>query len=532
MPNMWDRDLVAGMGDFQYRKLNMLQVGLGTFGTFLQNLTNPEEEYAPMRWLLSAASNASCTLLGVGVEPIVEHIESLRPALQQLPNAALLQAAIGRQSDKVTVHAITPECYQKYLQEVAPVDRLAFEASMLYFRNMSCVGRDHPELIYWQESLASRFGPVVEMQPVESMSFTYSDVCNMLRFSGVEVLVVDAEGHDCQILQSMVDHCKCKGNESAWPHVIQFESMGHSDKVDGWPAEDSILELLQSYGYLVVCRGVDTQLILDREFSCEARLQRWASEISCFRCGVWGRAGMPYWSSSEGGATCYSCICISRSLGPWAFEWQQLSNSWSLSSLASDGYSLWAVSRNRDIYCCTNGRWEEFLASEAEILSSCCGLQAIRPRQREGVTLLASDAMCHLAASVDYLPLWGADSCGRIRSYSSGPGLWEGLPGTLEQVSASSAAHMWGVDGAHAVCYREGSQGSWVKVSGSLQQVAVSGDGRHVWGVNDYNEVYYRAGHEGNWAQVPGKLTRVAVSHDGSRIWGLDIWGHPWECRL
>ena len=49
----------------------------------------------------------------------------------------------------------------------------------------------------------------------------------MLNFRGTDVLMIDAEGHDCQILQSMIDHCETAGDDSLWPDVIQFETMGH-----------------------------------------------------------------------------------------------------------------------------------------------------------------------------------------------------------------------------------------------------------------------------------------------------------------
>ena len=102
------RILITGVHDFGYQRLNVLQIGLGTFSTFVQNLTTPDEVYYDVKWMLSACSNHSSTILGVGVEPVAEHIECLQPALKKLRRSSLVQAAVGKRLSTTTIYAITP----------------------------------------------------------------------------------------------------------------------------------------------------------------------------------------------------------------------------------------------------------------------------------------------------------------------------------------------------------------------------------------------------------------------------------------
>jgi len=136
---------VFGKSHFQGNRLNILQIGLGTCRTFLQNLTDWEQEDEGVTWLMDSASNKSRTLLGVGVEPVPEHVEWLRQALQHLPNTSLVQAAIGKRSQEVTVYTITPEQYAECLKSADPAEEDAVKRSVLYLRNMSSVGQVHPD---------------------------------------------------------------------------------------------------------------------------------------------------------------------------------------------------------------------------------------------------------------------------------------------------------------------------------------------------------------------------------------------------
>eukprot|EP00416_Gambierdiscus_australes_P036649 CAMPEP_0171105732 /NCGR_PEP_ID=MMETSP0766_2-20121228/63315_1 /TAXON_ID=439317 /ORGANISM="Gambierdiscus australes, Strain CAWD 149" /LENGTH=321 /DNA_ID=CAMNT_0011566663 /DNA_START=11 /DNA_END=973 /DNA_ORIENTATION=- len=284
--------VITGVHDFDQKRLNMLQIGLGTFGTFVQNLTCPSEIYPNVSWLLEASSDSSPGLLAVGVEPVPEHIGRLRPLLQHLPRACLVQAAVGRRNQTVDVHAITRDSYEKYTQTVRPAELKMFDDMVLYLRNMSCVGQAHPEFGRFSMQLEARCGVKVEPQPIQARAVTYGVLARVLRFSGVEVLLVDAEGCDCRILQSMIDHCTQWDNIKAWPDVIQFETMGHSN----WMADSSSRNMeaetcraLESHGYVVACYGSDTQLVRLSALASEPRLQRWVETFRCDQCRVYGQ---------------------------------------------------------------------------------------------------------------------------------------------------------------------------------------------------------------------------------------------------
>ena len=85
-----------------------------------------------------------------------------------------------------------------------------------------------------------------------------------LNFSGCQVLIVDTEGHDAAVFRSMISHCKNRSPEE-WPWLIQFETMGNCDLVEGKGTEWGIINTLVEYGYaLVHFSWNDTQLVLKR----------------------------------------------------------------------------------------------------------------------------------------------------------------------------------------------------------------------------------------------------------------------------
>ena len=73
------------------------------------------------------------------------------------------------------------------------------------------------------------------------MSFSYDDLSRLLCFSGTDVVVMDAEGEDCEILGSMIEHCMGEVNSDAWPNTIQFETM----ETNSGDEEDLMLEELE-----------------------------------------------------------------------------------------------------------------------------------------------------------------------------------------------------------------------------------------------------------------------------------------------
>ena len=119
---------------------------------------------------------------------------------------------------------------------------------------MSCVGDKHPWFQDLSAQLEKEYGVGVRMEAVASQSLSYADLSWLLRIGGVEVLIIDAEGHDCRILQSMIDHCAVY--PGAWPDAIQFETMGLNDMQGSYNTEEHILDLLNKHGYVLACKGV------------------------------------------------------------------------------------------------------------------------------------------------------------------------------------------------------------------------------------------------------------------------------------
>ena len=71
-------------------------------------------------------------LAGVGVEPVPEHVENLRPCLNRLPSVTLVQAAMGRQEQVAPVYALSQETYRRALEQVNPQEAGALSEQLLY----------------------------------------------------------------------------------------------------------------------------------------------------------------------------------------------------------------------------------------------------------------------------------------------------------------------------------------------------------------------------------------------------------------
>jgi hypothetical protein len=60
----------------------------------------------------------------------------------------------------------------------------------------------------------------------------------------------------------MIDHCSKAGRDHRWPDIIQFEAMGHSDKIDGEGSELADIRALAARGYTIAHWSPgDTQMV-------------------------------------------------------------------------------------------------------------------------------------------------------------------------------------------------------------------------------------------------------------------------------
>ena len=283
---------IFGVQDFKGRPVHIVQIGLGTNGTFIQNYANWDKDGDDgLEWILKCVSVVSPKrLTGIAVEPVAEHVQALVPMVKQsLPGVALVQCAIGDEVGESRTHFLSQGAHDELLMTVPWMQRDDLKRDLSYLFNMSSVGREHPNMQYWLKRLKGQYGVQLGVQQTSVDVWTFEKFALQLNFGGCEVLVVDAEGFDVRILRSMIAHCiKREGdeNEDVWPHVIQFETQGHADSLDGTHSEWRIVSELEYYEYtLVYYSYCNTYLARTCELRYNQRVLQWARTLICVRCG-------------------------------------------------------------------------------------------------------------------------------------------------------------------------------------------------------------------------------------------------------
>ena len=295
--------------DFHGEQLHFIQIGFGNNTTFVQNLAGPDDCWSrQVDWLLSACSEMRPEdARGLAVEPVRHHFRAMRRlALQHLRQVQLLQAALGEGPEAGEETEIFVLQDSDELLALLPRGRrrrrLRWQFSFL--ENMSCVGREHPEFESMCRWIQERYGLRPKMIPERVEKWSWATLARQLNFSGCQVLLIDAEGHDASILRSMLDHCE--GRPDEFPEVIQFETRGHCDRVEGSSSELQIIDALQDAGYLLLSFShADTHLVLRSAFQRRRRLRRWASAWACTTC--WRKSRFPYYSCGWHGTYCSPC---------------------------------------------------------------------------------------------------------------------------------------------------------------------------------------------------------------------------------
>eukprot|EP00927_Polykrikos_kofoidii_P012443 TRINITY_DN15360_c0_g1_i5.p1 TRINITY_DN15360_c0_g1~~TRINITY_DN15360_c0_g1_i5.p1 ORF type:complete len:393 (-),score=66.68 TRINITY_DN15360_c0_g1_i5:68-1198(-) len=294
---------------FGGKKLHALQIGLGTFGTFVQNLAGDWEEWdSTVHWLLDSVSESKPSqFLGVAVEPVAEHVRRLRKLTEsRLPHVRLVQTAIGEHESRGTeVHVLTREAHDDLLRTVRPELREELERDLVYLRNMSCVGGSHPLVEQWKGQAWRKYGLDIQLEPLQTDIWSYDQLAKRYDFCGCELLIIDAEGYDAEILRSLHDHCQ--ENEAAWPDLIVFEAAGHCDKREGRKAEEQVIMMLERSGYrLFLKTSTDANLVHRNALERSHRLQKWAQSTVCDKCG--STDAWPF-SFHEQFTLCRTCYC-------------------------------------------------------------------------------------------------------------------------------------------------------------------------------------------------------------------------------
>ena len=112
--------------------------------------------------------------------------------------------------------------------------------------------------------------------------------------------MIDTEGHGTHIIRSVIRHCR--RNPRAWPGLIQFETQGHCDTLEGHGAEWRVIDSLQEEGYLLVGYSYhDSHLAYREALRRDPRLWRWADSWVCDHCMEYQR--FPY-VGAESGVIC------------------------------------------------------------------------------------------------------------------------------------------------------------------------------------------------------------------------------------
>ena len=307
-----DRSYQQGHVEFGGGWVHFVQIGLGTNTTFVQNLVGCWEDWSySIAWLMNAASEQRRGhVCGVAVEPVGHLAQAYQRLAESLPNVEVLQAAISdTDEDNAEVHFLSDEDAEALLSQVAPSMTEDLAKQLVFIKNMSTVGRNHPELKEASDSIEIGFGVRLPLSVQRVDIWSYGRLAQSLNFVGCEILMIDAEGHDASILRSVMEHCR--HYPSAWPWLIQFETMGNCDKVEGNGTEWSIIHQLEDAGYLLVgySHG-NTHMAWQQALRYEKRLQKWVRSWKCKCCQR--RELFPY-VTTRNGVWCQFCLGLRRS---------------------------------------------------------------------------------------------------------------------------------------------------------------------------------------------------------------------------
>ena len=297
------------MINFGGRKLHFIQIGLGTNSTIIQNLAGRHDEYNNITgWILEPCSEKRLEhIRGIAVEPVKELVDALRHTAGRLPQVQLLQVAMGEHEvSGAEVYSLSTEMHGALLKQVHPSKCAQLTTDLEYIRNMSCLGREHPLLPKCREDIEFTYGINLEMLSTQEVQvWTWAKLAKTLNFTGCEVVIIDAEGYDTKILQSLLRYCR--EHQGAWPELIQFETMGHCDRLEFLGAEKEVLDDFKQEGYQVV--GIsdhNSHLVLSSALYKGARLQKWVDSWHCWLCQR--RWELPYIGARDGMIYCRECF--------------------------------------------------------------------------------------------------------------------------------------------------------------------------------------------------------------------------------
>ena len=315
------------MCDYKGKPVHVIQIGLGTFDTFLH------DDAAWIDVLLQATSRrAGDKLKAIGVDPVEESagpLEQLAIAEKQ-HSVSIMLAAVGEESGDVKLFCLPHTARLKMREELEhtmPQDYLTrgrVDRNLAYLENMSSIGSPHHDMyatISETYRLSQTNQELMEVRDVQLV--TYADIIQKHNCPGCEVLIIDAEGSDCAILRSMIHTCTTRA-DAIWPWVIRFETIGHADFKERNGVEELTVQDLQCHGYLLVEAYWDATLVYSPALRKCTRLARWADKhftLRCFTCRSTlypsetsaDDVGKGYSQWGPQGWYCSECCCAQKS---------------------------------------------------------------------------------------------------------------------------------------------------------------------------------------------------------------------------
>jgi len=170
---------------------------------------------------------------GLSIEPISEYLD----ALPNKPNVKKINAAVSNKIGELLINYIRPQDIIKYgLPD--------------FVKGCNSINSFHPTIVnlLLQNNLSLSLITSKKVRVID-----WSTLVRENNIKGCKYLKTDTEGHDCVILNNLIDYCE-NGNQEKFPKKITFESNILSNSAD----IDLLLERFYKNGYTLVYRNHDT----------------------------------------------------------------------------------------------------------------------------------------------------------------------------------------------------------------------------------------------------------------------------------
>ena len=152
--------------DFQGQRVHVVQIGLGTNSTVIQNLAGAWHEWcSSISWLMDSISERRRSeLRGIAVEPVKKLLSAHWDSAQDLPYMELVQVAMSEvDSDGANVMSFDPDAADALVLNAPWHKRDELRNKLEYILNMSCVGKVHHMIPSLTSNFAQEFKVKLEM---------------------------------------------------------------------------------------------------------------------------------------------------------------------------------------------------------------------------------------------------------------------------------------------------------------------------------------------------------------------------------